>query len=150
MLIDKETGNIIFDENVVLKAEMTIDEIKNSSIMKLLDESSVREIDGGEDIAFRPITSDGTLIHIDIDMLFNKAYKVTIRFDEVLNIYNTGISEEDFFKSVKKHENFMKKTLQLDEIVHNLNFKWGYVEIRANINIPIIEINLFYVKLRGV
>lgn len=144
MLIDKETGDIIFDDNIVLKAGMTIDEIKNSRVKELLREKSFREIDSKLHLLSKPIRADDYLIYIDANMISGKVYKIIMRLDEVADIYNNGVSKEDFDKLKELYRGFLKKTLQIDEFKNELQFKWGRIEIYGNINIPVLEVKLRY------
>lgn len=150
MVIDKETGDIIFEDNIVLKAGMTVDEMKNSNIMKLLSERSLKEIDSIKYLIFKPIDNDyGKMyIHVGLSVISNSINKITISFEEALKIYDTGINNDGFKRLINQHENFLKESLQLKSLPNNLDFKWGYIEIRANINIPLIEIDLYYMKLK--
>lgn len=150
MVIDKETGNIIFDDNIVLKAGMTIDEMKNSRVKELLRERSLEEIDSTKHLIFKPIDTEYGKMYIDvgISIIYNNINKITISFEEALKIYDTGINNDEFKKIINKHEKFLKESLQLKGLPNNLDFKWGYIEIRANINIPLIEIDLYYMKLK--
>lgn len=144
MVIDKETGNIIFDDNIVLKAGMTVDEIKNSRVKELLREKSLREIDSKLHLLFKSIRTDNYLIYIDANTILSKVYKIIIRLDEVADIYNTGVSKEEFCKLKELYREFLKKTLQVEEFKNELQFKWGSVEIYGNINIPVLEVKLKY------
>ncbi len=144
MRIDKKTGDIIFDDNIVLKAGMTIDEIKNSSVKELLREKSLKEIDSKLHLLFKPICTDNYLIYIDANTISSKVYKIIIRLDEVADIYNTGMSKEEFCKIKELYRDFLKKTFQVEEFKNELQFKWGRVEIYGNINIPVLEVKLKY------
>ncbi|MCD2348821.1 hypothetical protein [Clostridium guangxiense] len=150
MQIDKKTGDIIFDDNIVLKAEMTVDGMKNSNVKKLLSERSLKEIDNKRYLVFKPIDTEYGKMYIDvgISMISNSINKITISFEEDLKIYDTGINNDEFKKLIKQHEKFLKENLQLKDLPNNLDFKWGYIEIEANINIPLIEIDLYYMKLK--
>lgn len=149
MRIDKKTGDIIFDDNIVLKAGMTIDEIKNSRVKELLREKSLKEIDSKTYLLFKPIHTDGYLVYMDIDTLSNKIFKITMRLDEVADIYNTGVSNEEFCKLDQLYIEFLKKILQVEDFQNKLKFKWGYVEIYGNINIPVLEVRLKYIKRKN-
>ncbi|WP_234121958.1 hypothetical protein [Clostridium hydrogenum] len=109
MRIDKKTGDIIFDGNIVLKAGMTIDEIKNSRVKELLRERNLEEIDSETYFLFKPIHTDGYLVYIDINVLSNKVFKVTMQLDEASDIYNTGVSKEEFLKLDELYREFLKK-----------------------------------------
>lgn len=146
MRIDKKTGDIIFDDNIVLKAGMTIDEIKNSRVRELLREKSLKEIDSETYLLFKPIRTDDYLVYMDIDTLSNKVHDITIQLDEAVDIYNTGVSNEEFLKLKELYREFLKKTLQVDNFENELKFKWGYIEISGNSNIPVLEVNMEYIK----
>ena len=65
MILDKSTGNLIIDENHIIKAGMTIDEIKNSNIKELLSDISKTELEAKRHphLSLKTIVVDG----IDVD-----------------------------------------------------------------------------------
>lgn len=146
MRIDKKTGDIIFDDNIVLKAGMTIEEIKNSRVKELLREKSLKEIDSKTYLLFKPIHTDDYLVYIDINVLSNKVFKLTMQLDEAADIYNTGVSKEEFCKLKELYREFLKKTLQIDVFKNEMQFEWGYIEISGNSNIPVLEVKIDYIK----
>jgi len=144
MIIDKETGNIIFETGETLKSLMTLDEVKSSSIMNLLRESSITEMNETEDMIFKPFTYYGSTVYIRAVMSAKEVVEVTICLDEAANFYEDPYYEEKFSLYKEKHINFIKKILSIDEFETKKRFKWGFVNFSANARSAYMKIEIIY------
>jgi len=142
MIIDKETGNIIFDTGEVLKPRMTLDEVKASSIISLLRDENINDIE--HSLWFKPFTCYGSTVYMKAVMSSKRIGKVTICLDEAANFYEDPYYDRKFPLYEEKHINFIKKILQIDEFDGDIHFKWGCVDFSANARSAYMKIGIKY------
>ena len=146
MIIDKETGNIIFETGEVLKPRMTFDEVKASSIMNLLRKNSKTELNETEDLIFNPFTCYGSTVYMRAIISANEVVKVTISLDEAANLYEDQDYEKNFPSYKEKHINFINKILQIDEVESKKRFIWGCVDFSSCVRSAFMEVQIKYYR----
>ena len=142
MIINKETGNIIFDTGEVLRPLMTVDEVRESSIINLLCDENVNDMSNS--LRFKPFTCYGSTVYMRVIIYDKKVGDIIICLDEAANFYEDPYYEEKFSLYEKKHINFIKKILQIDKFEGDVHFTWGCVDFSANARSAYMKIGVKY------
>lgn len=145
MIFEKDTGNIIIDENHVLKARMTKEEMMNSNIKDMLIEN-VEEIKQQDILSFKKMVVDGINTDISIYISNWKVRSVRIEIDDAGSKCYYGINHDEFVELVDKHEEFMKKMLNVKYIPigDSVDFDGGYAELEVVPREPSVNIKITY------
>ena len=152
MILDKSTGNLIIDENHIIKAGMTIDEIKNSTIKELLSDISKTELEDKRHphLALKTIVVDGIDVDIDLNILTNKIIKIEFDVDDAARKCHFNQDYEEFGQLVEEHKTFMRKMLDVEYIAENVDFKGGYAELRSETRSPSVCVRINYMYINEV
>ncbi|MBC8061060.1 MAG: hypothetical protein H7Y18_10370 [Clostridiaceae bacterium] len=145
MILDKTTGNLIIDENHIIKARMSIQEIKNSNIKDLLTEESKKKLEyAHHHISLKTIVVDGIDIDVDILTLNDRIIEIQFAVDAASRKCNFNQAYGEFGQSLEKHKVFMRKMLDVQYIDEDVDFQGGYAQLRSEIRSPSVRIRVSY------
>ena len=143
MKVDIESGIITIDNEHILKPLMTVEEIRGSNLVELMDEESKETL--MEDPTypiFMECNIDGEEISIKLDISKEKLRGVYIKVDptEISRSYQND-DMDTFNEIVNKNAAFMREIFK-GNTNRLYNFKWGYAEFNPgyrtyNVNIQI-------------
>lgn len=133
MIIDKETGDIIFGENQILKARMSVEEIKASKLMELVTEKGVKDLEEGYYTYFKIPNAHGHTIHMSVDMYEGKVSRIYITLEEFFSYYDNSYGNvQEYYKLLDKQREFLGKILQIFSVANEIDFNWGYIQFRSD------------------
>ena len=146
MILDKSTGELIIDENNIIKAGMSIEEIKNSNIKDLLTEKSKKDLEDKDDpyLSLETIAVDGIYVDINLDILDNKISEIEFDVDDASRKCHFNQDYDEFGELVEKHKAFMRKMFDVKYIADKIRFQGGYAQLRSEIRSPSVSIRISY------
>lgn len=149
MIIDKETGDIILKDSLVLKACMSVAEIKASNLVSLLTDEGVRELDKERRTFFKDINVGGHLVNMKLLFFQGKVGSVVIRLQEGEEFLSRNTADEEYSRVIDVHKEFLKDILKMDQLPQVVRFNWGRIELRTSHRERDIEIDIHYVDYGG-
>ncbi|MCB2293681.1 hypothetical protein LGK95_09105 [Clostridium algoriphilum] len=146
MILDKSTGDLIIDENHIIKAGMSIEEIKNSNIKDLLTEDGKRNLEAERHpyLLLKRIVVDGADVDINLNILSNKVIKITFNVDDASRKCHFNQDYVEFGELVEKNKALMRKMLDVKYIDEDVDFQGGYAVLDSEIRSPSVRIRINY------
>ncbi|MBC8061059.1 MAG: hypothetical protein H7Y18_10365 [Clostridiaceae bacterium] len=146
MILDKSTGDLMIDENNIIKARMSIEEIKNSNIKDLLTEESKKKLEDNVDpyLSLKTIMVDGIDVAISLDILDDKITEIEFDVDDASRKCHHNKDYNEFGELLEKHKLFMRKMLAVEYIDEDVDFHGGYAQLRSEIRGPSVNITINY------
>lgn len=132
MIIDKKTGDIIFGEDQVLKAKMTVEELKASKLMEFVTEKGLRYLEEGHSTILRVPNAHGHTIYMDLQIYEGIISEIYITLEEYYDFYRNSYMIEDYEKLVEMQREFLEKALQVYSVPNEIRYEWGKIELCAN------------------
>lgn len=133
MVINNKTGDIILDKNMTLKAQMSIEEIMTSEIMKFVTEEGIEELQDGEGTALKVANVHGHTVCMSIETYEGKVSAVYITLQDYYDFYDKSCGQEKEYDIViNKHRQFLEKVLQIDNVPDEIRYNWGRIELRTD------------------
>ncbi|HEY8803843.1 MAG TPA: hypothetical protein VIM42_01830 [Clostridium sp.] len=152
MILDKSTGELIIDENHIIKAGMSIEDIKNSNIRDLLTEEGKKKLEAERHpyILLKRIVVDGIDVDINLEILNNNIIEIAFNVDNASRKCHYNQDYDEYRELIEKHKTFMRKMLDVENIDDKIRFQGGYAQLRSETRSPSVSIRISYLyKKRG-
>ncbi len=147
MIIDKETGDIIFSGGQVIKAGMSVEELKASSVMELVTEKGKKWLEEGKSYTSLKVPDvHGHTLYMDVSMYDDRIADISITLGDYYDFYSKHAYNLEEYKKVEKiQRDFLKKVLQEYVVPNESRYKWGRIEMLADYrDTALLEIGIYY------
>jgi|GEM_PF-816475 len=134
MIIDKKTGDIIFSEGQVIKAGMTIDEIKASRVMELVSKGQEEKMEHAFYYLQLVIpNAHGHKVFLALHMYDGIVSSVSMTLGDYYDFYDKGtFNAEEYRKLAILQRDFLSKVLQEYAVPDDTHYDWGHIQMRVD------------------
>ncbi len=134
MIIDKETGDIIFSGGQVIKARMSVEELKASSVMELVTEKGKKWLEEGKSYTSLKVpNAHGHTLYMHVSMYDDRIADISITLGDYYDFYSKHSYNLEEYKKVEKiQSDFLEEVLKEDEVPNESWYSWGGIEMLAD------------------